>query len=61
MIRRKEHIEIAKIIRKYNIYQQHTGNMSLVEMVSEIANMLQRNNPSFDRSKFMKDCGWYNE
>lgn len=30
------------------------------EMVEELATYFKLENPSFDRSKFMKYCGWYN-
>lgn len=60
-MRRNEFQEIANILKPY-IISDHSSVESRI--VSEIANNLcfffKRNNPAFNKEKFLKACGIYN-
>lgn len=47
MLSKKHYIEIAKILNKH-----HNGN--LVPLVYDFIDYLERDNPNFDKDKFLK-------
>lgn len=55
---RKDFIAIAEIIRKYNLTNH--DSLDLYNLTTELAGYFKKANSTFDRSKFMKSCGWYN-
>lgn len=56
---RKDFKAIAEIIRKYNLIGTKDG-VFFYELVNEFATYFKKANSTFDHSKFMKSCGWYN-
>jgi hypothetical protein len=63
MMTRTNFKEIANIIRHQKVrFELNTwAEDSLYDITNELARYFKSNNPTFDRSKFMKAAGWYNE
>lgn len=59
MMRRKDFKAIAEIIRKYNLLK--VDSLDLHNMAEAFASYFKKANPTFDRGKFFKSCGWYQE
>ena len=59
MMSRKDFKAIAEIIRKYNLLG--VDNLDLHNLTEELASYFKKANPTFDRGKFIKACGWYQE
>jgi hypothetical protein len=59
MMVRKDFKAIAAIIRKYNIMTHDA--LDLHKMAEELASYFKSNNITFDKGKFMRDAGWYQE
>lgn len=65
-MRRSNFKAIAEIIRHYKInseIQDPSKTMSKHELMyhltDKLASYFKQDNPSFDRERFMKACGWY--
>ncbi len=56
---RKDFNAVAEIIRKYNLL--HVDNLDLHNLANELAVYFKKANPTFDRGRFIKACGWYQE
>lgn len=56
---RKDFRAIAEIIRKYNLTTH--DSLDLYKLTQELATYFKQANPTFDRSRFMRAAGWYNE
>ena len=56
---RKDFKAIAEIIRKYNIIGADA--LDLHNMTDELSSYFKKANPTFDRGKFMKATGYYQE
>jgi len=56
---RKDFKAVADIIRKYNILLH--DQMDLYEMSIELCSYFKKANPTFDKGKFLKAAGWYQE
>lgn len=56
---RKDFNAIAEIIRKYTLVGADLLDLHL--MTNELATYFKKANPSFDRGKFIKACGYYQE
>lgn len=51
---------IAEIIRKYKTGEN--GHIpELRSFTTELATYFKQANPTFERSRFMRACGWYDE
>jgi len=50
---RKDYIKIAKIISEAWVYSQHFR----ASIANDFADMLEADNPNFDREKFLTACG----
>jgi hypothetical protein len=59
MISRKDFKSIAEIIRKYNLLK--VDSLDLHNLTEDLAIYFKKANPTFDRGKFMKNSGWYQE
>jgi hypothetical protein len=55
---RKDFEAIAEIIRKANLLPKEIG---LKDIAQELSSYFKHANPSFDKHKFMRACGWYQE
>lgn len=51
---------IAEIIRKYNNLGMF-DDLAFYKFVEELTLYFRKVNPTFDRGKFMKACGYYQE
>ena len=56
---RKDFKAIAEIIRKYNIL--NADGLELYGITEELSSYFKKANPTFDRGKFMKATGYYQE
>lgn len=59
---RKDYEKIARVMREYKSEaNSHSDspwrNTARVELVSRIADMLEQDNPRFDRARFLIACG----
>ena len=59
---RKDYKLIAEVINKHfnasiGHYSEHTNNLLLGHLVSELADALLKDNPRFDLGKFCSACG----
>jgi hypothetical protein len=59
MMSRKDFKAVAEIIRKYNILRH--DQMDLYEMSIELCSYFKKANPTFDKGRFLKAAGWYQE
>ena len=59
MISRKDFAAVAAIIRKYNLID--TDLLDLHNLTEELATYFKKANSTFDRGKFMRSAGWYQE
>jgi hypothetical protein len=59
MMSRKDFKAIAEITRKYNLLNH--DNLKLYEMTQELCSYFKKANPTFDKGKYLKACGWYQE
>lgn len=59
-MRRPDFKQLAEVIREHKIHGHHYEPYFRV-LVDDIALVCKKSNPSFDKSKFMKACGYYDE
>jgi hypothetical protein len=64
-MRRNDFKEIASIVRKHKLnieglYNSQIPLLLLNDLIEDFCVVFKKSNPSFDKSKFMKACGWYN-
>lgn len=59
-MRRNDFSALAAVIREHKL-QGHHYEPYFHTLVEDIAKVCKESNASFDKSKFMKACGWYNE
>lgn len=55
---RKNFKAIADIMRKYKLT---SDEITINKLAAELATYFKTDNPTFDRSKFMRACGFYDE
>jgi hypothetical protein len=60
---KKDYIIIAKVIYKHygnriDYYSDSENNLALGDLVLELATELAKDNPRFDRSRFLIACGF---
>ena len=60
MMRRDDFKAIAEIVRKYHT-EGAIDKLVLRDMVDNLAAYFRQSNPSFDKGKFVKACGFYQE
>lgn len=63
-MRRNDFKALAAIIRKRKVQMDSEDPYNIYyirELVDDLVVYFKESNPSFDKSKFMKACGWYNE
>lgn len=58
-MRRNDFKALAEVIREHKVHGHHYQPYFDV-LVEDIAKVCRDSNPSFDKSKFMKACGYYN-
>ena len=65
MFTKKHYEAIAKVLQGYKQYngeREYPGggevDAMIDGMVSEFGDMLERDNPNFDRGRFLKACGY---
>lgn len=56
---RKDFKAIADVIRTYNLTTH--DSLDLYNLTNDLAKYFKQANPTFDRSRFMRAAGWYNE
>ena len=60
MMRRNDFRAIAETLRVYYT-NGSVDKVVLRDMVDNMCNIFRQSNPAFDRSKFLRTCGFYNE
>lgn len=60
MMRRDDFKHIAEIMRKYHT-EGTIDKLILRDMVDNLSSYFRQSNPSFDKGKFVKLCGFYQE
>lgn len=55
---RKDYVAIAAAIRKEVIYSGSETTTALKSVADSIADIMKRDNPRFDRSRFIDACGF---
>lgn len=60
---KKDYIIIAKVIHEHygnrlDHYHDSANNVALGDLVNHFANAFQRDNPRFDKQKFLIACGY---
>lgn len=56
---RRDFKAIAEITRKYNLLNH--DNLNLYEMSLELCSYFKKANPTFDKGKYLKAAGYYQE
>lgn len=59
MMRRNDFKAIAEIIREYKIVTNNEEPVYL--LTTKLCQYFRQSNPSFDKGKFLKACGFYGE
>lgn len=49
---------IAEIIREYKLL---SGDASVYVLTTRLCQHFKQSNPTFDKGRFLKDCGYYQE
>ena len=52
---KKHFIKLAKIFAKYNL--DYMGNTVSHEILKDVCELCQEENPNFDKAQFLKACG----
>lgn len=60
MMTRTQFKAVAEIVRKYNTTKKF-DDLEFYHFVDELAKYFRTDNPTFDRAKFIRACGWYND
>ena len=58
---RKDFEAIAKILRERHLQQLNQDGLDLYLLCEELARYFKKANPTFDKGKFMRNAGWYQE
>lgn len=58
---RKDFEAIAKILRERHLKQLNQDGLDMYLLCEELALYFRKANPTFNRGKFMKLAGWYQE
>lgn len=62
---RKNFKAIAEVIKTYRLTSLTISTISEELLVRDLVEMMslyfKQDNPTFDKSKFMRACGWYDE
>ena len=61
MMRRTDFKEIARILRERHLKQLNQDGLDMYLLCEELAVYFKKSNPSFDKGKFMREAGWYQE
>lgn len=60
MLRRNDFKAISEVFRKYHT-EGTVDKLILRDMIDRMAVYFRQSNPSFDKSKFVRACGFYDE
>jgi hypothetical protein len=60
-MRRAEFKEIAEVIREYRLLQKDLGTVTIDDLIQKFCTVFKQSNPTFDKGKFLKACGYYQE
>lgn len=60
MMRRNDFKEIAEVLRKYHT-EGTIEKLALRNLVEDLSSYFRQSNPAFDKGKFVKACGFYQE
>lgn len=59
MMRRADFKAIAEIIREYKLVATHEEPVYV--LTTKLCQYFRQSNPTFDKGKFLKNCGFYQE
>ena len=59
MMRRDDFKAIADIIREYKLVAAHEEPVYV--LTTKLCQYFRQSNPTFDKGKFLKNCGFYRE
>lgn len=59
MMTRKDFKAIAEIVREYNISKKF-DDVEFHTFVNKLCVHFRQSNETFDKSDFLRKCGWYN-
>jgi hypothetical protein len=60
-MRRNDFKAIAAVLNTYRLQAEGDVKRLVRNMAEDMATVCKQSNPTFDRSKFLKACGYYQE